>query len=353
MTFNHKPFIIDTLNGFCMQKTSFPYVSIIIDDASTDGTMNAINEFINSNCIILNTTFDESGKTGDYLFSFAKHKTNHNCFFAIYHLNHNHYHIGESKTGYTDKWTNISDYIAICEGDDFWTSPDKLQRQVSFLEKHPSYSMTCSRALLFSIRKKKIIGENYCYYKSRRVSSKDVIFRTGLFISTCSIVYKKEVSANMPDYWRNCIIGDYPLQIACALNGNVWYDNEAMSVYRIDNSSSWMGVQNWGSGSDPRIYQLIDSSIRMFDGFGKDYPKYRKLFKNKIAEEINRNVPSTRVGYQELEAFLDHYSKEIKDYSLRWKIDLFFRKCRIPYVRIIYEHFFASYYQPKNKWYKD
>ena len=181
---------------------------------------------------------------------------------------------------------------------------------------------------------------------------KDVVYRTGLFISTCSIVYRREISANKPGYWKNCLVGDYPLQIACAMNGDVWYFNDIMTVYRIDNSSSWMGSKKWGSGESPFIIKLIKSSLQMFEGFAKDFPKYHQLFENKKAEEINRNVPSSRVSSKkEVESFLAFFDDEIGHYSLRWKIDLFFRRCRFIYIRILYERAFSRRYQAKNKWY--
>lgn len=351
-TFNQKEFIRDALNGFCNQDTTFPFVCVIIDDASTDGEGELIKEYVSEHFDIKNGDGFNPVTTEDYYFTFAQNKKNKNCFFAVYLLRHNHYQLRQSKAGYYQEWNKRSKYIAICEGDDYWISPDKLERQVSFLDEHNDYSMTCNRTLLYSVRKQKMIGENFCYSHSGNISIKDTVNRTGLFISTCSILYRKEISENRPEYWRKCRIGDFPLQIACVLNGRAWYFNEAMSVYRVDNPSSWMGAHKWGSGTDSFVFNLIDTSLNMFEGFANDFPRYAKLLKNKKAEEINRNIPSTRVSSQEMRAFLAHYENEIDKYTLRWKIDLFFRKCRIPYVRIIYERLFAQRYQPKNKWYR-
>ena len=344
---------MDALNGFCLQNTSFPYVCVIIDDASTDGTGEAIIKYIQTYFEPRETSIEEQKDTDVFRFTYAQHKTNRNCFFALYQLASNHYQIGKSKDVYTDKWTNHSQYIALCEGDDYWISPEKLQQQVSFMDNHPSFSMTCNRTLLYSIKKNKLVGENYCYSKNRKVRLKDIIYRTGLFISTCSILYKKETSADMPDYWKNCLVGDYPLQIACALKGDIWYFNEPMSVYRIDNPDSWMGSQDWGElGANPKRLRVIKSQIKMFQGFSNDYPQYSHLFKSKISEHINKNIPLRRIPIKKVNSYLDYFKEEISNYSFKWKIDLFFRKIRIPYVRAVYQILFTRSFLPRNRMYK-
>ena len=352
VTYNHIRFIKDALDGFCSQRTSFPFVCVIIDDASVDGTKEFIKQYLTDSFEMRGTDIEESSETNDYSFYFAQHKTNTNCYFAVYLLKYNHYQIRKLKTIYLDKWSQLSNYIALCEGDDYWIIPEKLQRQVDFLENNRDYTMTCSRSFLYSVNGQKIVGENYCYSHSKKVSLKDIIYRRGLYISTCSLLYRKSVTDNKPEYWINSLVGDYPLQIACALKGNVWYNNEAMTVYRIDNPNSWVGMKNWyDGGADSVILNIIRSGVQMLKGFAKDYPQNEKLFKNKIAEEINRFVPSRKHSRQVISAYLSCFDEEIKDYPLKWRIDLLFRKCRVPYIRTIYQYLFTRQFLPHNKLY--
>ena len=351
VTYNHARFIEDAMNGFCIQKTSFPYVCIIVDDASTDGEQDVIKHYLETNFEINNHSAVCKEETEDYFMHFAQHNNNRNCFFAVFLLKYNHYRANKTKRVYLDGSYHTK-YVAMCEGDDYWVSPDKLQKQVSFLESHPQYVMTCSRAGLFSEQKNRIIGENYCYRHSRDISVKDVIYRGGNFINTCSILYRKEVMDNIPEYWLKCKVGDSPLEIACVLKGRAWYFNDLLCVYRTDNPLSWMGSQNWSKGgSDPIRREVMESQIKMFCGFSNDYPQYKALFKNKIADHINRGVPSRYESRATVIAHLNVFSRYIKMYSNRWKLDLFIRKSRIPFIRGLYEKVFRSQFYAKKKYY--
>ena len=126
MTFNHAPYIEDAMKGFAMQKTDFPFVSLIIDDASTDGTQRIITNF-------LNKYFDKSSireeETNDAHITFAIHKDNPNCHFLTVLLKYNFYSIKKGKTPLVKDWYENPPYRALCEGDDYWTDPLKLQKQ--------------------------------------------------------------------------------------------------------------------------------------------------------------------------------------------------------------------------------
>lgn len=143
-TFNHHAYIADALNGFVMQKTNFPFVCTIVDDASTDGEQEVIKKFVNENFDLQNSSFAYE-KDMDYgHVTFAQHKTNKNCYFAVIYLNENHYSQRKSKAPYLTEWMDTK-YIALCEGDDYWIDPLKLQRQVDFLEGHEECSICSHR----------------------------------------------------------------------------------------------------------------------------------------------------------------------------------------------------------------
>ena len=98
MTYNHEPYITDALNGFAMQQTSFPFVCTIIDDASTDRNAEVIRNYVSENFDLQDTSIAYE-KDMDYgHVTFARHKTNENCYFAVIYLKENHYSQKKSKT---------------------------------------------------------------------------------------------------------------------------------------------------------------------------------------------------------------------------------------------------------------
>ena len=144
-TFNQEAFVLDALNGFVAQKTCFPTVFIIVDDASTDNEPLVVRNYFTENFNTQDSTiaFQEETEYGEILY--AQHKINKNCFFAILFLKENHYSQKKSKAPYLNRWVDKSEYIAMCEGDDYWTDPLKLQTQVDFMDVHKEYSLCCHR----------------------------------------------------------------------------------------------------------------------------------------------------------------------------------------------------------------
>lgn len=335
-TFNHSSFINDAMDGFCMQETSFPFVCAIVDDASTDGEQDEIRCYLKEHFNLAESSVCRNEENDDCILTFAQHKTNTNCFFAVYYLKENHYSKMRSKAPYLSEWVRVSKYEAMCEGDDYWIDSHKLQRQVDFLENNPDYTMTCNRVKLYSQKVKDIIGEDYCYPQDATVKTKDVIYRTGLFISTCSVLYRRTIKKNYPDYCSKCAVGDYPLQIMAAMKGKIYYFNDPMSVYRIANPGSWTRHQNFKAPDANRI-RIIRSRIRMLAGFSKDYPEYRHWFQNKINDEIRRNTPQRTIHEKEYDEFVKAFSDEISHFSLLWRIDFLLRSTKLPFLRRYYK----------------
>jgi len=142
ITYNQSSYITDTLNGFAMQQTDFPFVAVIIDDASIDGEQEVIKSYIEEHFDHSERSGYKGWETGDACWIFARHKGNENCHFVAVLLKRNLYKEQEKKEAVIKNWMNTK-YIALCEGDDYWIDPLKLQKQVDFLEDHPEYSLCC------------------------------------------------------------------------------------------------------------------------------------------------------------------------------------------------------------------
>ena len=232
MTYNQEPYITDALNGFVMQQTSFPFVCTIVDDASTDRNAEVIRDYVSENFDLQDTSIAYE-KDMDYgHVTFARHKTNQNCFFAVIYLKENHYSQGKSKEPYMVEWSGRK-YIAICEGDDYWTDPLKLQKQVEFLEGHEDVGFVGSNVWLDVNGKLKKEERNLPALSEEG----DFILMGNVFESakygpitrTVSLVYRRVLVQPYNKY----ICGDIVLQSVLAKHSDFAYYREFSCVYRM------------------------------------------------------------------------------------------------------------------------
>ena len=135
-TYNQTSYIKDTMDSFCMQQTNFPFVCLIMDDASTDGEPEVIKQYLND---YFETKWTK--ETDDYHLTLARHQENKNCYFAVYLLKYNHYRIKKKRLKYYQEVATEIDYVAQCEGDDYWTDEHKLQKQADALDANPQATL--------------------------------------------------------------------------------------------------------------------------------------------------------------------------------------------------------------------
>ena len=161
-TFNQSKYIEDALNGFVMQKTNFPFICAIVDDCSTDGEQDVIKSYLNTE---FNMESAESYETDYANIIVAVHKTNVNCSFAVFFLKYNHYSIKKTKSPYLQPIRDVCSYEAMCEGDDYWTYPLKLQTQVDFLDSHEDVVVSCHQYSFIYENDKTITTYPYKYFE--------------------------------------------------------------------------------------------------------------------------------------------------------------------------------------------
>lgn len=278
MTFNHTKYILEALDGFCMQETSFPFVCTIIDDASTDGEQELLKSYLQEHFDMDNKEVVRNEENDTHSLIFAQHKENKNCFFAVILLKFNHRSIKKPKHPYIEEW-KTSTYCASCEGDDFWTSPHKLQCQVDYMESHPNHSL-CFHAhySLFDNGKKK---EHRLYHNDvEEVSMEDIIMGGGGFMATNSMLYLQKMYLKRPEWAMGCPVGDSPTMLTLAALGKVGYINEVMSCYRVASEGSWTRRILYDKKKSKVHYRKIQQSLKNFDKW-TDY-KYHKIVKRKI-----------------------------------------------------------------------
>lgn len=237
MTYNQSRYITDTMDGFCMQQTSFPFVCCIVDDASTDGQQTVIADYLNRNFDVL----DSAVETDYARILFARHKQNPNCHFAVLLLKENHYQSGRNhlKFGYISQWMDNSDYLAFCEGDDYWTNPLKLHRQAGHMDNNPDCMLCCTDAEIESACGSRPVMANYS--NSCIVPAHDMIVKGGSWICTCTCMFRPAVIERYLELecTLQCHVGDWCWQILSVILGNAYFINEKTACYRFASSGSW------------------------------------------------------------------------------------------------------------------
>ena len=239
-TFNHASFIEDTMNGFCMQQTDFPYIAIIVDDASTDGEQAIINHYLHVHFDLEEKDVVCSEETDDYVLTFSRHKENKNCFFAVFLLKYNHFSQKKAKWPYYLKLAKITKYIAICEGDDYWTNPLKLQKQVDFLEAHPDYGLVHAKAdSYYQAAQKMVTAAPVDDYKEKGFN--DIIWSNPII--TLTALYRKDAIEGYGKSMKEIMfgIGDLPMWLYISHRYRVHFINETVGVYRHVNDSASHG----------------------------------------------------------------------------------------------------------------
>jgi len=251
ITYNHENYIRDAIEGFLMQKTDFPFEIIIHDDASTDATADIIREYEEKHPDIIKPIYQTE----------------------------NQYSKGEKVALFTYKAAR-GRYIALCEGDDYWIDPLKLQKQITEMEKHPECYISFHPAIRRRVdgsRKDGMLGLHSD--KITIFSTEEVILGGGGFMHTGSIVLNRSAVPRIMSFFDiagEIHVGDYYTQILGAENGGALYLSDVMSVYRAGVPGSWSERM----GNDPDYWiswfrsQLI--CYGKMDTFTNK--KYSKLF---------------------------------------------------------------------------
>lgn len=236
ITYNHAAYITDTLDGVAMQQTNFPFVHYVIDDCSTDGEQEVIMAWLNEHC-----DMDKAESIGLELAQLilVPHKTNQNLTFAIYLLKRNLWKEPKLKQPLVNVWRNHSEYEALCEGDDYWIDPQKLQMQVDFLDGHPDYTMCFHDAEVVAEKGR----EWYDVYG--RLETRDYVVEDVLAAwktPTASLLYRSYIPSKVPKNDK-FTMGDNILVLTCLQYGKIHCVAEKMSAYRLT-PISWIGGQS-------------------------------------------------------------------------------------------------------------
>lgn len=207
-SFNHGKFIEQTLVGALTQKTNFEFDIIIGDDASTDNNASIIREYAQK--------FPSKIKAHLHNKNLGPTKPKELG--------------GKNNVGFLFSQTK-SEYIALCEGDDYWTDPLKLQKQVDFLDNNSDYSL-CHHQMQVTYEDKS--PSHLFNSSSQQLTSTivDLLADKTWFLGTASTVFRNVFTNEMPDWWWKTASGDLGIFIEVAKHGDIKYLPETMGIYR-------------------------------------------------------------------------------------------------------------------------
>ncbi|MDD2268964.1 MAG: glycosyltransferase [Eubacteriales bacterium] len=260
--YNHEPYIAQCLEGFVMQKTNFKFEAIVHDDASTDKTAEIIREYAEKYPDIIKPIYEAENQYSKYDGSIRRI-------------------MNAQMRG---------KYIAMCEGDDYWIDPMKLQKQVDFLDNNPNYSLCCHDA--FRYYEGKVNQASYFndYIVDCELCITDILNQW--VIPTASMLYRQSIMEGNEVFCTKYkpITGDLIIQLICAAKGNIWYINQPMSVYRVNLKGDSMTARSKG-----REEYLFHKQMQMY----RDFSTYTDgKFEEVIQNAINFKTIQFKISQQ-------------------------------------------------------
>lgn len=228
ITYNHAPYITETMEGFCRQQTKFPYVCTIFDDASTDGEPEVIRQYLHDHFIT-----EETKDTDDYRLTIARHQENRNCYFAVFLLKYNHHSRNKSRRAYYKDLIAGVDYVAFCEGDDYWTDALKLQKQADALDANPKAMLAYTSFRIIDSEGKPLSRPVIESFPGRSHSGDNLptLLHHGNYVMTLTTMYRMEVWFS--DFFMDCPYKmDFSLTLSAALMGDFIWMPEQTACYR-------------------------------------------------------------------------------------------------------------------------
>jgi glycosyltransferase involved in cell wall biosynthesis len=206
VTYNHERFIAQAIESVLMQKTAFFYELVIGEDCSSDATRTIVKDFQ------------------------RRHPSQIRALFADRNL-------GAMPNYVRTLQACRGEYIAVLDGDDYWTDPQKLQAQVDFLTAHPESSLCYHNAAKVYEDGRAAPGL-YCAAGQKPFSTlKDLLVQNS--IPSCSVMVRNNFLKELPAWFGQMPFGDWPLYVLSAQHGNVAYLDRIMGAYRVHHLGIW------------------------------------------------------------------------------------------------------------------
>lgn len=249
-TYNHERFLAQAFDGILSQKVDFDTEIVVAEDCSTDGTRDIVRAY----------------------------QRNHGERIRPLFRSHN---VGMNRNLISGIQASRGEYLALLEGDDRWTDPNKLQLQARFLDDNPGCVMCFHNVM---VQADPPAGEPRAFCPPSlppTLSVDDLLDRN--VIPTCSMMFRNNVIGEMPAWYASLQLGDWPLCLLLARQGRVGYIDRILGVYRLHSGSAW-------SGRAP-LYRYRET-VRMLDCIDRHFefchaPRIRRV-KRRLRRDLLR-----------------------------------------------------------------
>ena len=268
--FNHEPYLRQCLDGFVMQKTSFAFEAIVHDDASTDSSAAIIREYADKYPEIIKPIYETENQ-------YSRHD-------------------GTLRRIMDSAISSSSKYVAICEGDDYWIDPYKLQKQVDALEAHPECSICLGKVRVVSE-----IGEDLKWTIPEFNGIPHGVFelkdytidhfrKRHMTFQTSSFLYRKEFVEEFSEVQRNEFkpfpYGDLQIMLFFLMKGKGYYVADEMSCYRWQSEGSWSQKFNNNPDYAVQVAEGLIKGLHSFDAMTNHL--YYKDINYRIIQQLFR-----------------------------------------------------------------
>lgn len=278
ITYNHEDYIEDTIVGFLIQKTEFPFEILIHDDASTDNTGDIIRQYQERYPRLIKPIFQKDNKYSQ------GEKVNHKYNFP----------------------RALGIYIALCEGDDYWTDVRKLQLQVEkMIDTGVGMSFHASATL-----KGNILASSTNKYEEK-IYSEDELMSSGYhFVQTNTIIFcKSALSRVEPGFWEKVPVGDFFIRLVASHKTGAYCLPLTMGVYRVQSVGSWTAALE----DVDKLASFIRRMIAACDEFNC---LYDDVFYDLFVNYKSRLVKSLMLKIGDDSALMGKYKEEFYPYLI-------------------------------------
>jgi len=281
--YNHEPYLHDCLEGFVKQVVSFPIEVLIHDDCSTDKSAEIIKEYVAKYPHLFKPIYQKVNQYSQGISTWAK------------------FQIPRAQ----------GKYIALCEGDDYWTDPNKLQKQVDYMEQHSEIDLCCTASQQYVQKTGKFIGHggtNLCEKYDTCIMGYNDIFTATTLIRTDSF---RKCYAELKSFLSQDLIIDTAYWYWFAYYNKIKYFDEETAVYRILENSACHTTDNTKTVWNQWRF------LRLKLSFLIRYPlkENQEQVKKSIFEEIEKHVQ-----------YAQYVSEEKVRHSKTYKIGHFIKK---------------------------
>ena len=243
--YNHEKYLAQAIEGILMQKTNYKFRLVVGEDCSKDSSREILRKYAEANPGVVVPVYHEKnlGATGNGVF-----------------LNQ----MAEAK------------YVAVCEGDDYWTDPYKLQKQVDFMEANPDFSMCFARVNVIDQSGQSM--PNAFAEEIKDVSTiEDIIMAENTPVPVPTLLFRNVLPRPMPDFYMNTTIGDAAMFLLLTDKGKAKFMDEKMAVYR-QHSGGFTKSEFFKNNEYEICYRLYEEANVYFNY------KYDDIFRRRLSE---------------------------------------------------------------------